>query len=383
MQTLHHPLPTQAIGSQRTLTRLQFGASDAHPKVYIQASLHADELPGMLLAHHLRPLLQEAEAAGRLRGQVVLVPIANPIGLDQTLLHSQLGRFELASGQNFNRAYPEMVDWLLEDGHDISPQLSADAEANTRVIRHALQAALDRHPPRTELEGLRHTLLRWACDADVVLDLHCDFEAAVHLYTEPACLEVLQPLAAWLGAKAVLVAEGSGGRCFDEVLSGVWWQLRQGLHRRWGAAWVQARPIPQGCASTTLELRGQTDVCHELAQADAQALMHYLTHLGVLAGACPPIPPLPCTPTPLAGTQVLTAPHAGVLAYHLEPGATVAQGQTVADVINPITGDTTPIKATQAGVLYARHIVRWATTGLEIGKISGHQALRSGYLLGA
>jgi predicted deacylase len=111
--------------------------------------------------------------------------------------------------------------------------------------------------------------------------------------------------------------------------------------------------------------------------------MHYLTHLGVLAGACPPIPPLPCTPTPLAGTQVLTAPHAGVLAYHLEPGAEVAQGQTVADVINPITGDTTPIKATQTGVLYARHIVRWATTGLEIGKISGHQALRSGYLLGA
>ncbi|MDP3131799.1 MAG: succinylglutamate desuccinylase, partial [Burkholderiaceae bacterium] len=35
------------------------------------------------------------------------------------------------------------------------------------------------------------------------------------------------------------------------------------------------------------------------------------------------------------------------------------------------------------GVLYARHIVRWATTGLEVGKISGAQAFRTGPLLSA
>jgi predicted deacylase len=383
MRTLHHPLPTQAIGTQRSLSSLHFGREHARPKVYIQASLHADELPGMLVAHHLRQHLQQAQAQGRLLGHVVLVPMANPIGLDQTVLHSQLGRFELASGQNFNRAYPDMVDWLLQAPHDITPQLGADASANATLIRQALHAALDRHPPVTELEGLRHALMRLACDADVVLDLHCDFEAAVHLYTEPPCLDVLQPLAAWLGARAVLVAQGSGGRCFDEVLSGLWWQLRQRLALRWGQAWLDTHPIPQGCASTTVELRGQADVRHDLAQTDAHALMAYLTHLGVLAGPALAVPPLRCSATPLTGTEVLTAPHPGVLAYRLAPGAEVAAGEVVADVIHPLSGHTTPIQASQGGVLYARHIVRWATTGLEIAKISGHQPLRSGYLLGA
>ena len=55
----------------------------------------------------------------------------------------------------------------------------------------------------------------------------------------------------------------------------------------------------------------------------------------------------------------------------------------VAEVIDPLTGQTTPICATVDGVLYARHIVRWATTGLDVGKVSGHQPLRSGYLLSA
>lgn len=36
-------------------------------QVYIQASLHADELPGMLVAWHLKQRLAELEAAGRLR----------------------------------------------------------------------------------------------------------------------------------------------------------------------------------------------------------------------------------------------------------------------------------------------------------------------------
>jgi predicted deacylase len=111
--------------------------------------------------------------------------------------------------------------------------------------------------------------------------------------------------------------------------------------------------------------------------------MAYLVHLGVLTGAAPELPPMACEPTPLAGTQVLTAPHAGVLTYLREPGDDITTGDVVAEVINPLTGQTTPICATVDGVLYARHIVRWATTGLDVGKVSGHRPLRSGYLLSA
>ena len=87
MQRIDHPLLSPSLGSQKTLTSFHFGkrseGSDCGPKVYIQASLHAEELPGMLVAHHLRAMLESAETAGQIRGEIILVPVANPIGLAQ------------------------------------------------------------------------------------------------------------------------------------------------------------------------------------------------------------------------------------------------------------------------------------------------------------
>ena len=77
-------------------------------------------------------------------------------------------------------------------------------------------------------------------DADIVLDLHCDCEAALHLYTENPCWPQLEPLARLLGAEAVLLAKNSGGLSFDECLSGLWWQLAEKV-----AELRPERPIPQ------------------------------------------------------------------------------------------------------------------------------------------
>ena len=105
--------------------------------------------------------------------------------------------------------------------------------------------------------GIQHGL-------ELVLDLHCDNDAVLHLYSEEACWPTIEPLAATLGCRAVLLAKNSGGGPFDERLSGLWWQLRERLI----AAGVD-KPLPQGCASTTVELRGEADVDHAHAQIDA------------------------------------------------------------------------------------------------------------------
>ena len=54
MQRTDHSLLSPSLGSYKTLTSFHFGTPGRGPKVYIQASLHAEELPGMLVAHHLR-----------------------------------------------------------------------------------------------------------------------------------------------------------------------------------------------------------------------------------------------------------------------------------------------------------------------------------------
>jgi len=313
MQRTEYPLLSPSLGSQKTLVSFQFGHASARPKVYLQASLHAEELPGMLVAHHLRMHLEAAERDGRLVGQVVLVPAANPIGLAQRLDHKAMGRFDLDTAQNFNRHYPDLARAVWED---VKTRLGADAQANVSTVRACVGAWLDAWQPMTELDSLRRRLLLLSHDADVVIDLHCDWEATLHLYSEEACWPPLEPLARLLGCQAVLLAKESGGGPFDERLSGLWWQLADQIK----AAGIHT-PLPQGCASTTVELRGESDVSHQHATQDTAALLAYLEHLGVIqAESHQELPALPCEPTPLAGSQTLRSPVPGVLVFLAKPG---------------------------------------------------------------
>lgn len=379
MQRIEYPLLSSSLGSQKTLVAFHYGTPGARPKVYIQASLHAEELPGMLVAHHLRQLLDEADHAGRLRGEVILVPAANPIGLSQRLNHRAMGRFELDTAQNFNRHYPDMAAAVLDDAISL---MGADAKANVATVHRLVGQWLRQWQPVSELESQRRQLLLLSHDADLVLDLHCDTEAVMHLYSEEACWPPFEPLARLLGCKAVLLARESGGGPFDERLSGLWWQLAAALK----AAGVDC-PLPQACASTTVELRGEADVSHEHARHDAQAILAFLAHAGALASAgINDLPPMACRPTPLAGSQTLRSTVPGVLAFVARPGDTLSVGDVVAEVIDPTAPGAARVhlvRAEVAGVLYAAIRERYVPAGGEVGKIAGATPFRTGDLLGA
>ena len=376
MQRLDHPLLSPSLGSQKTLTSLHFGLLGSGLKIYIQASLHAEELPGMLVAHHLRSALQAAEAQGLLLGEVVLVPVSNPIGLAQRLDHKPMGRFELDTSENFNRHYPDLASAVLPAVKD---QLSDDPAANVRTVRQAMQAHLHAWRPTTELQSLRKTLLMLAHDADYVLDLHCDCEGVLHFYTEEPCWPQMAELAHYLGSRAILLARNSGNRPFDECLTSAWWQLADKLQ----AAGISA-PLPQGCCSTTIELRGELDVSHAWAQQDAQAIISWLQTLGLWAcDDAPEVPEPLCQATPLAGSESLNACTPGVVVFAAEPGQMLVKGDLVAEVIDPIDGRVERVVAGVDGLFYARIRDRYVTTGCELGKIAGAQAFRTGELLGA
>ena len=376
MQRIDHPLLSNSLGSQRRLTSFHFGQAGQGPKVYIQASLHAEELPGMLVAHHLRTLLDAADASGHIKGEIVLVPVANPIGLAQRLDHKPMGRFELATSENFNRYYPDLAKAIFPAVKD---QLGADAATNVATVRKAIGHYLQEWQPATELQSLRRTLLTLAHDADYVLDLHCDCEGVLHFYTEEACWPQLAPLAHLLQARAILLAKNSGSGPFDECLSGVWWQLAQALQD----AGIDA-PLGQGCCSTTVELRGEADVTHAMAQQDARAIEAFLQHLQILQCAQPPHIPAPlCKATPLAGSETLRTPVPGVVVYAAQAGQQLAAGDLVAEVIDPIEQTVHRVVAGVEGVLYAHVRDRYALSGAEIGKIAGAIPFKTGELLGA
>jgi hypothetical protein len=374
MTVQHHHLPSGTPGLAHSLVSLHYGQPGSGPKVFIQAALHADEVPGMLVAQHLRHALDALQAQGRILGEVVLVPAANPIGMGQWLLRGWQGRFELSTGENFNRHYADLTDTVAQV---VAGQLGPDAQANVQVVRHALRTAVAALPATTALEQLRKTLYTLAVDADIVLDLHCDGEALLHFYTTPGCWPQAELLARCIGAEAALLAERSGGDPFDEACSMLWPQLAQRLGPQF--------PLPQACMAVTIELRGEGDVRHDLASQDAAGILHFLALRGVIGpdATLPPTPARRCQATPLAGSIPISAPSGGIVVFERAPGDQVLAGDTIASLIDPITGTTTALTTPVDGLFFARDNRRFAAAGMPVGKVAGTQALRQGKLLSA
>ncbi|MBC7621890.1 MAG: deacylase, partial [Aeromicrobium sp.] len=97
----------------------------------------------------------------------------------------------------------------------------------------------------------------------------------------------------------------------------------------------------------------------------------------------PPAPALLGEATPLAGSDTLETVASGVLVYLRELGETIAVGDAVAEVIDPLSGTTTTVRAATTGVFYARQSKRFVHSGMRIGKIAGKVAFRRGNLLSA
>lgn len=377
MQIRHHPLQGAPLGSHREILSFHYGPkSDAGDslrrparKAYLQASLHADELPGMLVAHHLRQRLAVLEATGHLLGEVVVVPVANPIGLGQSVLRRHEGRFDLASGENFNRHYPALLAPVLAG---IEGRLGADIDANTAIIRSAMRDALAALPAKDELAHQRRVLLGLAFDADIVLDLHCDSEALPHLYTGTPLWPEIEALARLLGCQASLLALESGDHPFDEACSQTWWQVAEHVKGRF--------PVALACVSATVELRGETDISHDLAEADADALIAFLALKGLIDAPHPDLPPLAHPATPLAATDVVKTPVSGIVVYRRALGERLKAGDVVADVVDPLSGVVHPLTTRTDGLLFARESQRFATAGRPLAKVAGTVSIRTGKL---
>ncbi|QGZ65635.1 succinylglutamate desuccinylase/aspartoacylase family protein [Paraburkholderia acidisoli] len=346
----HLPLMRSSPGAARHLKVHRFGEAGARPKVYVQAALHANETPGLLIAHHLVAQLQEADRAGRIRGEVVVVPFANPIGLSENILGTQIGREALDGNGNFNRGFPDLAPQLIAR---VADQLGDNTEANTQLVRETLVALVDAQQPVNEFKSLQKTLMRLAIDADYVFDLHTELEACVCLVVAPWTQAPLADFIAELDPRMVHVTDTPA--LFDTVCSRPWFDLARhvGAHK----------PVPQACVGATLEMRGVTDVDDETAQGDAAALVRFLQRREIIAST----EPLAAIAwqgelTPHEAIEFVRTPVCGVVVYRYEVGAIVEPGTVIAEIVDPDADDPararTPIVATKGGLLYGRTLNR-------------------------
>src|SRR5690349_11644598 len=154
-------LGSMSPGTERHLLVHRYGKQGARPKAYLQASIHADEIPAMMAAHHLIRRLDEAEKRGEITGEIVVGPVGHAVVLAQNIAGTHIGRSDLRGGGNFNRNWPDMFEGLSEA---VESKLGSDGAANVAAIREAMGRRLASMSAEAEFSRLRLELYRLAYD---------------------------------------------------------------------------------------------------------------------------------------------------------------------------------------------------------------------------
>lgn len=311
------------------------GKDPAAPSVYIQAALHAGELPGTALIHFLCDKLRKVEADGAILGRIVIVPQANPIGAAQWHFGAMQGRFDLGSRTNFNRDFPLIAASgreMLLTGFD---QLSAT-------------------------DRLKRTLLHMALSTDLVLDLHCDEESLQYVYVDEVFWPEANDLAGALSMEAVFLADGESS-AFDEAVSYAWKQDAPGGKR----AHFSDR------LAVTVELRGTMDVDPTLARRDAEGLMNFLIRRGVVSGEPSAMTQYTGGAAPLDNVEIIRALEPGTILFHRTIGEQVEDGDLLATIVTApgMENGSVDIHAPQAGLIVTRTSERFAKRNGDLMKI--------------
>lgn len=369
-------LEGDAPGQVVDFTYFIIGPAEAPEKVHLQAALHADEHPGTMVLHHLLPMLQEADAQGLLRARFTVMPVVNPLGLGNLSLRHHIGRYDTSTGVNYNRRWPDLYSAIRSQ---LAGRLNEDERFNVALIRRTVLQWIEAQQPQTCAERLRLLVLREAHDAEFILDLHCDDDSLIHIFTSPELMPELQDLADWMGSAATLTAADSGGGSFDEVLPQLYRKLAQAN---------PGKPVPMASATATLEYRGQADVFDHFGAEDARRLWGFLCERNLIDADSGPRPEPAPAGTPLEATEIVRVARPGLVAYRVELGEKVSKGQPVADLIlldGPgAHSERQPILAGTDGFVLSRRSLKYATRGTGIMKIVGTRVLpqrKGAYLL--
>ncbi|TIV72259.1 MAG: succinylglutamate desuccinylase/aspartoacylase family protein [Mesorhizobium sp.] len=314
------------------------GTDKAAPRAYLQAALHAGELPGVVAIDALMPMLAEAEAEGRIRGAITVVPWANPIGRAQYHFGEHQGRFNLGTRTNFNRSFP-----LL-------------AAPDARLLPDVSLGGADRR--------LKNRLVQLSLGNDIVLDLHCDDEGLAYLYIHTSLWPHMADCAAAMGVDTVVLWSEDNSGTFE------------------GASIMPYQNVPSSVArfdrrvATTVEYRGMLDVDGALAASDAAGLYCLLVTRGVIQdSSVSKASNFTGAVVPLENIDMMPSPRAGAILYDVKPGDRVEKGDRLATIVHAPgePGGRTEVFAPQSGFILTRRSRRIIRAGEDLLKLAGDQ----------
>ncbi|MBT1444263.1 succinylglutamate desuccinylase/aspartoacylase family protein [Shewanella sp. JM162201] len=307
-----------AAGQALSLPVYRFHGKGKGPSVYIQANVHGAEVQGNAVIYQLMKLLEHYE----LLGDISLVPLANPLGINQKSGEFTLGRFDPITGVNWNREY-------LNHSLDIAAWYAAHSELDddslVAAFRTELIAACERKLDNvwgvTTGQWLATSLQAMAHRSDIVLDLHTGPKSCKHLY----CPEYEREAAQYFSIPYTLFIPNSFGGAMDEAAFVPWWTLAE-------VAAAHGRELGVRVSALTLELGSQERIDLADALNDAEGILAYLSYRGVIAEKVLP-KPMKRFGCLLKDYRKFHAPKAGMVEYVGKVGQPMKAGDVLVNLL--------------------------------------------------
>ena len=274
------PLFQLASGEFLSLQVYKFIGAKSGKKVYIQSNLHGAEIVGNAVIYQIIDFLISLNNT-QLIGEIWLVPVCNPLAVNQRTHNFSTGRFNIYDGKDWNRIF-----WDYEKKcHDIeefaSSQIGFDIDTIKYNFSQKIQTSFHRilykinAPSSVQLtDKYRYKLQSLYLDADYVIDLHSHTgEGIEYLYyfqnrEDSANLFLLD--------YSILFDEYDGD-AFDESFIKPWLALEKTLLKLTG------EKMRFDIEAWTLELGTGMQINPDSVSKGVRGIKNYLNHKGILA----------------------------------------------------------------------------------------------------
>jgi uncharacterized protein len=248
-------------------------------KAYIQANLHGAEIVGNAVIYQLINWLSNLDDRN-LIGEIWLVPVCNPLGVNQRSHFFATGRYNHYDGKDWNRVF-----WDYEkEGEDLFSFARSSLNLSTETIQ---KKYLDKIIFAWQKQGIklqqssyvpfiqqyRYKLQSLCLDANYIIDIHSSSNRAIdYLY----CFQGREDSARYFLLDRGILMNEYDGDAFDEAFLKPWLALEKELKKL-------GKQIRFDLESWTLELGSGMESNPESVIKGIAGIKNYLAHHGIIS----------------------------------------------------------------------------------------------------
>jgi uncharacterized protein len=322
-------LQTLASGDILQLKTYQFKGKKGSKKTYIQSNLHGAEIVGNAVIYELLQFFSQLNSDD-INGEILLVPMCNPTGINQRNLFFSTGRFSPYDGYNWNRIFWDYTHENVDINKFINDNLNLSKEEIQKNFSDKILTkfanklkSIDENRSISFSEHYRNILHSLSLDGNYIIDIHSSSVKAIdYLY----CFDYRQKSADYFLFDYAILMNKYDGNAFDEAFLNPWLVLEKKFSQA-------KRNITFDVESWTLELGSGMKVNEESVSKGVKGIINYLSAKNIL-NLDVIIPTKNTKFVPKNTIKSYYAPQGGIIRQRLSEGTKVTYGDILYQLLS-------------------------------------------------